>query len=299
MFMSPTYAQSQPLPKVQAGTLERLESFPSRFVEARHIDVWLPPDYSQAKRYRVLYMQDGQMLYDPDVTWNKQAWRVDMTMSRLLREGRVSDTIVVGVWNTGKHRYAEYFPEKALALATEPVRRDYVERAQLGRSRADDYLRFLVEELKPEIDRRYSTHTGPAHTAVMGSSMGGLISLYALTEYPGIFGAAACLSTHWVGRPTAWGRPPQLRNAELPLALFNHLRGRLPPAATHRLYMDRGTAGLDGAYDIYQSLFDQIVAEKGYTSANWQSVVIEGADHDEKSWAARLEAPLQFLLGSR
>ena len=116
-------------PVVSVGRIERLEAFPFRHIEARPIDVWLPDDYTPSKRYAVLYMQDGQGLFDASQAWNQQAWNVH------------------------------------LALAPEAVRTDYVRRAQLDRPLADAYLRFVVEELKPIIDQRYATLRAPAgHT---------------------------------------------------------------------------------------------------------------------------------------
>ena len=140
-------------------------------------------------------MHDGQMLFDRDTTWNKQSWNVDQTAARLAREGRIPDTIVVGIWNRSDYRYAKYYPQKYLAYADQATRKHYVQAAQRGKSLSDDYLRFIVEELKPAIDRRYATRPGPASTFMMGSSMGGMISLYALFEYPQVFGGAAGLST--------------------------------------------------------------------------------------------------------
>ena len=283
-------------PSVQVGRIERLDNFSSSFVEARPVDVWLPSDYSPEKRYAVIYMQDGQGLFDAATAWNKQAWNVHLTLSRLVREGVVQDAIVVGIPNGGKYRYSEYFPDKVLSLAPEGVRADYVHRAQLDKPLADAYLRFLVEELKPAIDRRYATQRGPAGTFIMGSSMGGLISLYAACEYPQVFGGAASLSTHWVGRPSKWGPPDRLQNASLPLAAFNYLQAHLPGANTRRLYMDHGTKGLDAIYGMHQKVADQIAKEMGYDSDHWQSRVFEGAGHTENDWAARVEIPLVFLL---
>jgi enterochelin esterase-like enzyme len=122
----------------------------------------------------------------------------------------------------------------------------------------------------------------------MGSSMGGLISVYAMSEYPQVFGGAAGLSTHWVGSFEA--------NAALPLAAFNHLQRHLPDPATHRLYLDHGSTELDALYAPYQAFIDQIVKERGYTPANFVSRVFEGSGHNETAWAARLEIPLRFLL---
>jgi predicted alpha/beta superfamily hydrolase len=301
MAAASIWGQTEPLgsptqPVVSVGRIERLENFQSRFVEARHIDVWLPSDYTPQKRYAVLYMHDGQGLFDANQTWNKQAWNVHLALSRLMQNGKVQDTIVVGIPNGGKHRYSEYYPDKYLALAPQDVRDDYARRAQLDKPLADAYLRFLVEELKPVIDQRYATRPEPAGTFIMGSSMGGMISIYAVCEYPQVFGGAAGLSTHWVGRPSRWGTPERLQNASLPLAAFNYLQGHLPRANTHRLYMDHGTTGLDAIYGIHQAVVDEIGWEMGYDSAHWQSRIFEGAGHAETDWAARVEIPLTFLL---
>ena len=290
-------AAAQPLPDVAVGRIERLPDFPSRHVAARHVDVWLPSDYDPARRYAVLYMHDGQMLFDARTTWNRQAWDVHLTVDRLARERRIPDTLIVGIWNNGPQRYAEYYPQKMLALAPEDVRREYVDKAQNGQPQADAYLRFLVEELKPAIDRRYATRSGPEGSFVMGSSMGGLISAYALCEYPLVFGGAAALSAHWIGRPTAWGLD-RARNAALPLAALNYLGQRLPPAGRHRLYIDRGTDALDALYAPALGMIDELLRDRGYTAADAMTRVFEGQGHNERDWAARLETPLQFLLGT-
>ncbi len=284
-------------PTVSVGRIERLDAFPSRYVEARPIDIWLPEDYTPSKRYAVLYMQDGQGLFDASQTWNKQAWNIHLTLDKLRREGKVQDTIIVGIPNGGKHRYSEYYPDKYLALAPESDRADYLHRAQLDLPLADAYLRFIVEELKPAIDQRYATVREPAGTFIMGSSMGGMISLYALCEYPQVFGGAAGLSTHWVGRPSKWGTTDKLQNASLPLAAFRYLQDHLPKANTRRLYTDHGTVGLDATYSVHQAFVNEIGKQMGYDAAHWQSRVVEGGRHSEIDWAARVDIPLTFLLG--
>ncbi len=285
----PTIPTNAPFPEVTIGRIERLPAIASKFVDSRPVDVWLPADYSPAKRYKVLYMHDGQMLYDASKSWNKQSWDVHLSVARLVKEGRIPDTIIVGVWNNGKFRHSEYYPQKFLPFVPESLRAEFIVKALQGKPRSDDYLRYLVEELKPAIDSRYATRGGPEHTAIMGSSMGGLISIYAMNEYPQTFGAAAGLSTHWVGSGQA--------NAALPLAAFHYLQGRLAEPATHRLYMDHGTKELDALYGPYQAFINQIVADRGYTAANSVSQVFEGTGHNERAWSARLEIPLLFLLG--
>lgn len=284
-------------PHVEVGRIERLEQFPSKFIDPRPVDVWLPPGYTPDKRYAVLYMHDGQMLFDASQTWNKSAWNVHLAVARLMQAGKIQDTIVVGVPNNGKYRYSEYYPAKYLALAPAALRADYVRRAQWDKTLSDAYLQFLATELKPAIDRAYATRPEASATFVMGSSMGGMISLYAVCEYPQVFAGAAALSTHWVGRPSAWGTPEKLQNASLPLAAFNYLKGALPQPGAHKFYMDHGTTGLDAVYGIHQAIVDEIFKEKGYQAAQWQSRVFEGTGHTEADWAARLDIPLQFLLG--
>jgi enterochelin esterase-like enzyme len=279
------------LPEVVAGRVERLPALHSKHVDQRPVDVWLPADYNPARRYQVLYMHDGQMLFDASKTWNHQAWDVHLTVDRLVKQGRIPDTLVVGVWNNGPLRHSEYYPAKFLSFVSEPWRQQFVDKALQGRSRSDAYLRYLVEELKPAIDARYATRPGSEHTFIMGSSMGGLISLYAMNEYPQVFGGAAGLSTHWVGTFQA--------NSPLPLAAFNYLRDHLADPATHRLYMDRGTTELDALYGPYQIFIDQIMKDRGYTADQGLSRVFEGAGHNERDWAARLEVPLLFLMGKR
>jgi enterochelin esterase-like enzyme len=283
-----TLATAQPMPEVTVGRIERLPAAASRHVDPRPVDVWLPADYSTAKRYHVLYMHDGQMLFDASKSWNQQSWNVHRAVDRGVREGRLHDTLIVGVWNAGPLRHSEYFPEKFLPWVAEPLRSAFTQAGLAGQPRADAYLRYLVEELKPAIDARYATVSGPEGTFIMGSSMGGLISLYALCEYPQVFGGAAALSTHWVGTHEA--------NAALPLAAFNYLRDHLPDPATHRLYMDRGTAELDALYGPAQTFVDQLARDRGFTAPRFDSRVFEGASHTEAAWSTRVDIPLNHLL---
>lgn len=291
VLLAASAAFAQALPQVAVGRIERLASVSSRHVDARHMDVWLPAACSAATRCNVLYMHDGQMLFDASTTWNRQAWDVHLTLDRLVREGRILPTMVVGIWNNGRLRHSEYHPQKALAFLPAPVRERFVAEALQGQPRADGYLRFLVEELKPLIDARFPTHPGRDATFVMGSSMGGMISVYAYNEYPKVFGGAAALSTHWVG---AW-QP----NAALPLAAFNQLAASLGPPDGRRLYMDHGTTELDAIYAPYQAFVNEIVRDRGYGAADYMSRVFEGTGHNERAWSARLEVPLLFLMGRR
>jgi len=225
----------------------------------------------------VLYTHDGQNLFEGRYAYGGNSWQADVAVNRLVRAGRIADTIIVGIWNSGVK---------------------YVEVASNGRSKADAYLRFIGEELKPAIDRRFATRLGPESTFVVGSSMGGLISLYALCEYPQVFGGAAGLSTHWVGRPTAWGRE-RVHNAALPLAAMGYLSQKLPPAGRHRVYIDRGDDWLDSLYAPAHLMAAEVLRERGYTAADAMTPLLPGTGHNEVDWAARLAGVLQFLMAPR
>jgi enterochelin esterase-like enzyme len=285
------------MPQVEVGRLVRLGEWASRHVDTRPVDVWLPPGFVPGQRCSLLLMHDGQMLFDARTTWNRQAWNAHTAVHALMQAGVIGPTVVVGIWNNGPQRYAEYYPQKFLDFAPQAVRAEYEKRAANGRLQSDAYLRFIVEELKPTIDRRYATDSGPDATVVAGSSMGGLISLYALCEYPRVFGAAAALSTHWVGLPTAWGLET-VRASVLPQAALAYLRQYLPSPGHHRLYSDRGTDALDSSYTAGHDGFEQLLRERGYTSAQARTAVFEGTGHNETDWSQRLAIPLQFVLGT-
>lgn len=284
-------------PQSSVGQVVHWADFPAQAITARPISVWLPTSYDGQTPHQVLYMHDGQMLYDSTITWNGQEWGVDEVMQRLIDSGEIEPTIVVGVWNGGPTRHIDYFPQSPWETLPEAFRdsllrvgkRSNGQAIFAGEVRSDAYLRYLVTEVKPYIDSAFVTLPDAAHTFVAGSSMGGLISMYALCEYPEVFGGAACLSTHWPGIFEVAGNP-------IPEAFRAYLAAHLPDPATHRLYFDYGTATLDALYPPLQTQVDTIVAQRGYTAAQWQTLRFEGADHSENAWRARLDQPLRFLL---
>ncbi len=285
----------QPTPS--SGSIIRIENLTSKYVPARNVDVWLPDNYTPTKKYAVVYMHDGQMLFDSSITWNKQEWGVDETVTLLIQQQKIKDCIVVGIWNGGKSRHAEYFPQKPFeALSNDQQKLVYDAYRSGGQSifsglaiSSDNYLKFLVEELKPFIDKNYSTFTDPSNTFVAGSSMGGLISLYAICEYPNVFGGAACLSTHWPGLLS-------MENNPVPSVFFTYLNKYLPSPKQHKIYFDHGTEKLDSMYASLQLEVDAIMKQKKYSNKQWISRSWPGQDHSEKSWRSRLDVPLTFLL---
>ena len=288
------------IPQVAKGTIKHISNFSSRFVAARNIDIWLPENYNDQHQYAVLYMQDGRALFDSSIMWNHQEWGVDEVVSALLASGAIQDCIIVGIWNGEAYRHNEYFPQKPFeSLSTEQQKTIFASARGNGHSifktdtlLSDNYLRFMVHELKPYIDSHFSVYTDQAHTFVAGSSMGGLISLYAICEYPDVFAGAACLSTHWTGIFTADNNP-------IPGAFMKYLSAHLPSPANHKLYFDHGTATLDALYPPFQLQVDAIVQAKGYTTQNSMSKEFPGEEHSEKAWHKRLDIPLLFLLGKQ
>jgi enterochelin esterase-like enzyme len=282
------------VPKVSSGTIKHYEKFESKYVISRNVDVWLPHGYDSKKKYAVMYMHDGQMLFDSTNNWNKQEWGVDECVGKLMKEKRIIECIVVGIWNVPADRFANYFPEKVLAQIQEPAKTQILTKQLKEEPSADNYLKFLVTELKPFIDSVYSTKRGIKNTFVMGSSMGALISVYALCEYPNVFGGAACLSIH---SPLA---APDLINEqtdeEVASKLRKYLLAHLPKANTRKIYFDYGDHTLDSLYKPFQIKIDDVMHQKGYTTSYWQTKYFPGEDHSEKSWRKRLDIPLLFLL---
>jgi enterochelin esterase-like enzyme len=293
LFTSLIYCQ---IPKVTQGKIEHFENFKSSFVDARNIDVWLPDNYSEKEKYAVLYMHDGQMLFDAAMTWNNQSWEVDEIAEKLNSEGKIQKFIVVGIWNNGLKRHPEYFPQKAYKKLT-AEEKNFVSNILVAKGKikepfnpiSDNYLKFIVTELKPFIDGHFSTLTDKDHTFIAGSSMGGLISMYAICEYPKVFGAAACLSTHWTGIY-------QLDNNPIPETFFTYLKKKLPNPKNHSLYFDYGDKTLDSLYPTLQQRVDVIMKAKGFTESNWMTQFFPGKDHSETSWRERLDIPLMFIM---
>ena len=263
--------------------IQRHANLPSQFVPARHIDVWLPDSYNTypEMRYSVLYMHDGQNLFDSKTATHGETWGVAEALARLIATNEARPTIIVGIFSS-RGRWPEYLPQRPLAHSHGAKLLEKFKDSLPFPISSDNYLRFLVEELKPFIDKTYRTKIGQAETFIMGSSMGGLISLYALCEYPDVFAGAGCLSTHW----------PAVEGIILP-----YLEEALPQAGRHKLYFDYGTETLDALYEPLQKPVDVLMATKGYKAGqDWLTRRFEGAEHNEAAWRARINLPLTFLL---
>ncbi len=255
----------------------------------RDVWVWVPPQYhvETKQRFPVIFMHDGQNLFYPEKAYTQITWGVAEAITRLSGWGFIQPAIVVGIDNTD-NRIGDYMPTRPFET---PAGKAYLDRireeteGQFDQNvyMADDYLEWMTTILKPQIDKDFRTRPGPQHTLIMGSSMGGLISLYALLEYPEVFGGAGCFSTHW----------PPLGNLIQP-----YLRKYLPAPGRHRIYFDLGTGGGDAIYPPYQQVVDQVMAEKGYSPGrDWITRVAPGAEHHESAWRRRFHIALRFFLG--
>ena len=276
--------------KVDFGSLDTYPNFESKHFRAIDVMVWLPEGYNKDTKYAVLYMHDGQMLFDKTTSWNKQSWNVDSVAQAVQNDGRSRPFIVVGINNTPESRVFDYMPRKALDYI--PEGDTLLAKYNMNLFCADNYLRFIVDELKPFIDKNYSTSPERGSTFVAGSSMGGLISLYALCEYPHIFGGAACLSTH---SPLVVENAP----AEVPVwskAFRDYLNDKLPNTNSAFIYMDCGTCTLDLNYIPLQRQIDKLFHDKGWGHAHFRSKLFPKHAHDENSWESRLHIPLEFLI---
>lgn len=292
-------ADAPPLPVVASGRIDRFTLPAEGPVAARPVDVWLPPGYPDAAPYAIAVMFDGQMLYDAGTTWNRQEWRADETAAALQAAGRTRPFIVIGVWNAGAARHAEYFPQRPFDALPADVRDALRHGARRGEAPlfstdlySDAFVAWLTDRLLPEVTSRYAVSSMAEDRVLIGASMGGLISTYALTERPAAFGGFGAMSTHWPGLFPEADNP-------VPPAFFAYLREHLPAPGRHRLYFDRGDATLDALYPPLQAEVDRIAVAKGWAFPAYRSLAFPGADHSENAWAARLDGVFTFLLPPR
>ena len=240
------------------GDLDEVGVLSASGILPRRVFVWRPPGYTAGAAHTVLYMHDGQNLVDPATASFGADWQVDEVAAGLIASGRIPPLLVVGAECTAD-RMEEYGDTAA----------------------GQAYLRFLVEDLKPLIDRRYPTLPGRESTMVMGSSMGGLISFLALEAHGGTFGGAGCLSPAF------------------PEAVCARVAASAWPDRPFRLYLDNGGVGMEAELQPGIDRMLEVLAAKGFRpGADLDVVVDPAAEHFEDAWAARVWRPLEFLFGS-
>jgi predicted alpha/beta superfamily hydrolase len=248
-------------------------NFQSRFLpDHRHVLVYLPPGYEEhpARRYPVLYLHDGQNLFDGATAYVRgEDWGIDETAEELIAAGEIEPLIIVGIYNAGESRVEEYTP------SPDP-------RYERG-GKAGLYGCLLVEELKPFIDRHYRTRTGPHHTALGGSSLGGLVTLHIGLKYPTIFSRLVVMSPSvW------WDRGVILREVR---AL------RVKPSM--RIWLDVGTK--EGKFTARQvrALRDALVDRGWRLGDDLRYFEAKEAMHNERAWGARFGQALKYLFPHR
>lgn len=261
------------------GTLVYWPDVASDHLEpTRHVEVWLPPGYDDEpeRHYPVVYMSDGQNLFDPRIANTGTDWGVDEAMVAGVEAGAFPPAVVVGVWSSDR-RVEEYSPWHE----------------------ADRYARFLIDELMPRVAAEYRVRTGPEHTFHMGSSMGGLLSWYLVSRHPDHFSACGCLSTHFILSPAVEhsirGGDPG-RADTVPFIVGEIEEGAAPPQDT-RYFFDHGTEGLDARYGPVHARVEKWLREQGLEEGREYAMkVYEGADHNEASWRSRVGDQLRWLL---
>jgi len=255
------------------GNFRKHERFHSNFLpDDRDVLVYLPPGYEETRgrSYPVLYLQDGQNLFDGATSFVPgQEWHVDETAEYLIRHGVVEPLIIVGIYNTGMARMDEYTP-------TPDPRMGHGGKAEL-------YGRFLMEELKPFIDRNYRTKPDAGHTAMGGSSLGGLVSLHIGLRNPWVFGKLAILS------PSVWWDQR---------VIVREVR-RMATKPPTRIWLDIGTEeGNRPARTVgdVRKLRDALERKGWREGEDLHYLEAQGAGHNEGAWASRVGSMLQFLF---
>ncbi len=246
------------------GHLEYIRNLKGEGLLPRDIIIWLPPDYFKdtTKSYPVLYMQDGQNLFDPSTSTFGIDWQLDETADSLIEQGRMKSIIIVGITNTPwrKSEYADNDTGSA-------------------------YMKFVVDKVKPLIDSSYRTLSGPSNTAAGGSSLGGLISFMLAWNYPGVFSMAMCVSPAF-----------KVYNYNY----VDNVEDYDGPHKDLRFYFDMGIHSLDsllvpGVHEMIKAL-----ETKGYkTGKDIMLYEDDNGEHNESSWAARIWRPLLYFFGKR
>ena len=271
----PITTDMNPIPVALAGDLKsrlRLhQQFPSKVEDEAHdFIVYLPPMYDAEpeRRFSVLYMQDGQNLFDPATAFGGNCWHMGETADALALAGEIEPLIIVGIYNAGEHRIDEYTP---------------VEDKRLGGGQADAYGQMLVEEFKPFIDRTYRTLTGTANCGLGGSSLGGLVTLYLGLRYTWMFSKLAVMS------PSVWWRNRAI------LKTVSQIR-RKPEL---KIWLDIGTKEGQRALPDARELNLALVKKGWQQGHDLCYTEAEGATHSELAWAARVGPMLKFLFPAK
>jgi predicted alpha/beta superfamily hydrolase len=255
------------------GNIQSHPQFESRILRNRRdVLVYLPPSYGRTlrRRYPVLYLHDGQNVFDAATSYAGVEWGADEAAQRLIEKKWIEPLIIVAVANTGEQRIHEYAPTRGLIDTS--ARRKGRSRGWLRR-----YGRFLIEELKPFIDRTYRTRTDAASTGLGGSSLGGLATLVLGLWFPHVFNRLAVLS------PSVWWDE----------CVACRMVGELPEKLPLKIWLDTGTR--EAGWERARELRDQLVEQGWRLDDDLQYTEVEGGDHSEGAWAARFEAVLRFL----
>jgi enterochelin esterase-like enzyme len=254
---------------LSGSRLQKYEKMRSRLLRnERDVIVYLPPGYDDQpqRHFPVLYLQDGQNLFDPETSFIKgMYWRVGETADQLIGAGAIQPLIVVGIYNRGKQRINEYTP---------------VRMPRLGGGRAIKYTRMLREELIPFIASQHRVLPGPENTGLGGSSLGGLFTLYAGLSFPDLFGKLAVLS------PSVWWGGGWIRDfAE---------DARIGTRA--RIWLDAGTNEGPRVVPGIERMRDVLLSRGWSLDRDLHFEIFEGGEHNENAWAKRVGAVVQFLF---
>ncbi|MEA3265087.1 MAG: alpha/beta hydrolase-fold protein [Pseudomonadota bacterium] len=282
------------LAREQTGRFLEYEHVAAAGLPEQRLTIWLPPGYDKgSKRYPVLYMHDGHNLFDPAKSNFNKVWAADKAMLAAVKSGNVEPHIIIGVWAPGRDRYRQYLPQ-TIYQAASGTPRAAMDAMIEGPVVSDAYLAWLAGPLKQWVDASFRTRPGRDDTAIMGSSIGGLMSCYAFLERAETYGRAGCVSSHWpAADPTKVGPA----NPELIALWDGWFAARLGQPNGRRVWMDHGTATLDAFYAPYQQKIDARFAASGWQRGrDWESKVYEGAEHEENAWARRLPEVFGWLL---
>jgi len=255
------------------------------YIGERRVDFWAP---AYPTEY-LLIAHDGQNIFDPRTATYRSTWRLAQVANRVFKKLNLPAPVIIGIFHSGSKsnpngRGKDLTPQSSFENGVKPNLESIPQerRLEISDLTGDTYQKEIAENIIPTITNAIGHKVIPAKTAMIGSSMGGLATLYGVSKYPGLYKTGLALSTHWI-----LGNQP----------LVEDLLSRLPKPSEHKIWFSRGTAGLDASYVDCQKYADEFMINMGWRlNHDLQSEIFNRASHNERAWARQLPKVLDFWL---
>jgi len=281
-------------PAVSSGLIIPYPSLRTKNVPSRPVVVWMPKGYVNTERYPVVYMLDGQELFQNSGTDFQDDWQLDETVQQLINSGKIPGCIVVGIYSTNKDRLSEYFPKSIYEALPTSAKDEIAKQGAFDFIKSDSMLRFIVNEVKPFIDIKYPTRNGTANTFLVGKGFGGMLATYALCKYPYIFGGVASLSVNSLSETS--NSFSQATNIQVLDQFSLYLGSQLPQPPAGKIYFDIDNRIANYPPSTLSKKLDSLMRKMGYTAENEKTSDVPIDSQQQVDWPKRVSDIFTFLL---